>query len=344
VQSTRRRRLTWLAVPLCLSLFAAACGDDDEDSGGDGGGGGESAVPECLSFADLYALIGPESEGFQNWSDAQALAEELGSTTQLPDAPLDLTGPGPESGTYDSFVELALEGIAEERSQEPTTRSDYEQSGDDNVIIQNVEGSDSSLGWVGWAFASAEGDAVRNIAISEEPGGECVEVSNETIADESYPLSRPLFIYVNRARAEENAALAPFVQFYLDDLTTWVEEGGYVPLPEDLAAETQTAWEDAGIPSDGEPSGSITISGSSTVEPISTIVAEEFDAEFGTSTTVDGPGTGDGFELFCNGETDISDASRPIEQEEIDVCEQNGIEYVELQIAFDGMAVMTSGG
>ena len=49
---------------------------------------------ECLSFADLYALIGPESEGFENWSDAQALATELGSDTEFPDAPLDITGPG----------------------------------------------------------------------------------------------------------------------------------------------------------------------------------------------------------------------------------------------------------
>lgn len=346
MQLKNRRRLGWLAVPLCLSLLAAACGDDDDggDESGGGDGGGESAVPDCLSFADLYALIGPESEGFSNWSDAQTLADELGSTTQFPDVSLDLTGPGPESGTYDSFVELALEGIAEERSQEPTTRTDYQQSSDDNVIIQNIEGSESSLGWVGWAFASAEGDAVRNIAISEEPGGECVEVSDETIADESYPLSRSLYIYVNTARAEENPALGPFVQFYLDNLSEWVDAGGYVPLPDDLAQETMTAWEDAGVASDGEPSGEITISGSSTVEPISTVVAEEFDAENGTSTTVDGPGTGDGMELFCNNEIDIADASRPIEEEEITACEGNGIEYVELKVGFDGMAVMTSGG
>ena len=56
---------------------------------------------ECLSFADLYALIGPESNGFADWSDAQDLATELGSSTELPDATLDLTGPGTESGTYE---------------------------------------------------------------------------------------------------------------------------------------------------------------------------------------------------------------------------------------------------
>ena len=112
---------------------------------------------ECLSFADLYALIGPESEGFAKWSDGTPIASALGSTTQLPDADLALTGPGTESGTYDSFIELALSGVAEERGlpedQVETTRSDYDASPDDNVIIQNVEASDTSLGWVGFAFA-----------------------------------------------------------------------------------------------------------------------------------------------------------------------------------------------
>jgi phosphate transport system substrate-binding protein len=203
-----------------------------------------SAV-ECLSFADLYALIGPESEGFDNWSDATAIAGELGSTTTFPDATLELTGPGQESGTYDSFVELALEGIAEERGQEPGTRSDYSSSADDNIIIQNVEASDTSLGWVGFAFAEEAGDAVTEIPVSEEPGGECVAPTAETISDGSYPLSRPLFIYVNTAKVDENDSLGPFVDFYLENLTEFVEGGGYVTMPEDQVSETTSAWESA---------------------------------------------------------------------------------------------------
>ena len=70
---------------------------------------------ECLNFPDLYALIGPESEGFNNWSQGQEIATALGSDTELPDAPLELTGPGSESGTYDSFVELALGDATEAR-------------------------------------------------------------------------------------------------------------------------------------------------------------------------------------------------------------------------------------
>jgi phosphate transport system substrate-binding protein len=207
-------------------------------------------APECLSFADLYALIGPESEGFNNWSDAQALATELGSSTQFPDAPLELTGPGTESGTYDSFIEIALSGIAEERGlpedQIETTRPDYASSADDNVIIQNIEASDTSLGWVGFAFAEEAGDQVTEIPISEEPASDptqCVGPEADTISDQSYPLSRPLFIYVSTAAADDNPAVVPFVDYYLENLNQFVEEGGYVAMPDDQVQDTVTAWE-----------------------------------------------------------------------------------------------------
>jgi len=199
---------------------------------------------ECLNFADLYALIGPEAEGIGTWAEGAAVAGELGSTTELPDAELALTGPGTESGTYDSFVELALEGFAEERGQEPTTRTDYASSADDNTIVANIESSPTSLGWVGFAFAEEAGDSVREIAIAAEPDGECVEPSAETISDESYPLSRPLFIYVNTAKAEESEALVQFVDFYVENLSEFVEEGGYVTMPDDQVEATATAWAD----------------------------------------------------------------------------------------------------
>ncbi|MGH9112885.1 MAG: substrate-binding domain-containing protein [Acidimicrobiales bacterium] len=204
------------------------------------------SAPECLSFADLWALIGSESEGFANWSDGAEIATALGSTTELPDESLDLTGPGTESGTYDSFIELALEGPAEERGlpeDQWTTRTDYESNSDDNVIISNIEASDNSLGWVGFAFAEEAGDQITEIPISAEPGGDCVEPTADTIADGTYPLSRPLYIYVNAANADDNPALAPFVDFYLAGLSGFVEEGGYVLLPDDVASETVAAWE-----------------------------------------------------------------------------------------------------
>ena len=207
---------------------------------------------ECLSFGDLYALTGPEADGVvESWSDAATVAGELGSGADLPDAPFDMTAPGPESGTYDAFAELALGDPSEARlgagaiteDQVETIRTDYSSQADDNAIIAGIEGSDSSFGWVGFAFAEGAGDSVKEIAV--DGGDGCVEPSIETIADGSYPLSRSLFIYVNAANAEANPAVAEYVDFYLttDSLGALVEEAGYVPLPEDRASATRETWD-----------------------------------------------------------------------------------------------------
>ncbi|MFN7149030.1 MAG: substrate-binding domain-containing protein [Microthrixaceae bacterium] len=207
---------------------------------------------ECLSFADIYALVGPESQGFKTWADGQELATTLGSDTELPDAPLDITAPGEESGTYDSFVELVIEPAGEARVESgdmtedeiAMTRPDYQSSADDNIIIQGIEGSDSSFGWVGFAFAEEAGDGVKELAVSAEPNGECVAPSGETISDGSYPISRPLFIYVDAAAAEDNSAVADYVDYYLsDDGIAAVAEVGYVELPADELDATRTVWE-----------------------------------------------------------------------------------------------------
>jgi phosphate transport system substrate-binding protein len=205
---------------------------------------------ECLSFLDLYALLGPESEGFDSWSDADELAAELAaelgteygeSHAPYPDAPLAPTAPGEESGTFDSFVEIALTGIAEARGLEPTTRPDYTASANDNVIIEAVAGSPSSLGWVGLAFAS-EAEGITSVPV--DGGSGCVEPSDATVADESYPISRPLFIYPNLASVEENPAVAPFVDFYVSaDGLALAGEVGYVSLTEEQGQATRDAWE-----------------------------------------------------------------------------------------------------
>ena len=89
--------------------------------------------------------------------------------------------------------------------------------------------------------------------------------------------------------------------------------------------------------------GSVFVSGSSTVEPISIAVGNAFaDLAPSVAVTVEGPGTGDGFAKFCAGETDISDASRAIKDEEAETCAAAGIEFIELKVAVDGLSVVTS--
>lgn len=205
----------------------------------------------CLSFADLYALIGPESQGFKKWSDAQALAKELGSNTTFPDGDLSITGPGEESGTYDSFVEIALDKIADPRgkldpaTKHTTTRPDYQASANDNTIIEGITGSPTSLGWVGFAFAEENKDSVAEVQVAKDPNGTCVAPSAETIADASYPLSRTLYIYVNKAKAAENAAVAAYVDYYLAEgtISTVLETVPYVNLPADKLSELRSTWD-----------------------------------------------------------------------------------------------------
>jgi phosphate transport system substrate-binding protein len=96
--------------------------------------------------------------------------------------------------------------------------------------------------------------------------------------------------------------------------------------------------------SSGDLFGTIKIDGSSTVAPFAEAAAENFQGENpGVKITVGTSGTGGGFEKFCAGETDISDASRPIKaDEEVPVCKKAGIDYKELQVANDGIAVVTN--
>ena len=86
----------------------------------------------------------------------------------------------------------------------------------------------------------------------------------------------------------------------------------------------------------------IKIDGSSTVYPITEAMAEEFQKAQKVKVTVGESGTGGGFKKFCRGETDISDASRPITQKEMDMCKEAGIQYIELPIAYDALTVVVN--
>lgn len=106
--------------------------------------------------------------------------------------------------------------------------------------------------------------------------------------------------------------------------------------------DEETTAPDAAAPSE-ELSGTIEGDGSSTVFPISEAVAEEFrKVEPGVDVVVGISGTGGGFKKFCNGETDFSDASRPIKDEERETCATSGIEPIEFRVGVDGLSVMVN--
>ena len=203
----------------------------------------------CLTFADLYALTGPESTGFGTWAAAQALATELGSPTTFPDAPLTVTAPGEESGTYDFFVETVIAPIAEARGQEPFARPDYQASANDLTIVEGVAGTPenpTTLGWVGFAFVEENLDRIKPLALDEAADGTCIEPTYDTISDGTYPIARPLFIYVNKAKAAEKPELAGFVDYYLTPgvIESILQLVPFVGLSAEETQATADAWAD----------------------------------------------------------------------------------------------------
>ena len=151
------------------------------------------------------------------------------------------------------------------------------------------------------------------------------------------------FIAVNRSRAKGElvlrrlSGLAKSVAFVMILAVVAAACGG-----DDDETNAQSGSQSGGS-AQARLSGTIRVDGSSTVAPLSETAAELFQREQpGVRVTVGTSGTGGGFEKFCNGETDISNASRPIRQSEIDACRSRGIRYDQLTVANDGLAVIVN--
>ncbi|MFT5530448.1 MAG: phosphate transport system substrate-binding protein [Candidatus Poriferisodalaceae bacterium] len=202
---------------------------------------------DCLNFADLYSLISVESTGFDDWSDANELNSAVGGTGPFGDSlSLEIFAPGEESGTFDSFIEIALEDVWEARVESGdadeafAVRPDYNASANDNVIIDGVAGNAASLGWVGFAFADGSRDQVKLLEI--DGGDGCVAPTPETIASADFPIARFLYTYVDVASAED-PAIEAFVDFMLsDEGQAFVIEAGYVNLAEVDLEQGRTSW------------------------------------------------------------------------------------------------------
>ncbi len=322
--NTFRRSAMASITALALAGSLAACGSDAE---GDEKEAATASV-ECLTVEQLVELWKPGSK-ITNWNQLDE---------SFPDQEIALFGPGTDSGTYDYMASEIVDGDAEE----PATRDDYEASEDDNVLVQGVAGTEGGTGYFGYTYYEENKDKLA--AVSIDSGNGCVAPSAETAQDGSYtPLARPLFIYVNKANYADNEAVQEYVDFYIENLSEIAEAGKFVPLSDELYAETTAALESLGGSGAEGSTGDVAVDGSSTVYPMS-VLAQEGLAEVNpdVKVTVGESGTGGGFEAFCAGETDISDASRPIDEEEIAACDAEGIEFVELQVATDALTIVVN--
>jgi phosphate transport system substrate-binding protein len=176
---------------------------------------------QCLSVDELRRIFEPGST-VNSWAQVRA---------GWPDQRLRLYAPGTASGTFDYFTEAVI-------GQAGASRADFTASEDDNVLVQGVEGDRWSLGYFGYAYYEENQARLRLLDIDGGQG--CVTPTPETIRSGAYtPLSRPLFIYVNRA-ALARPEVASFVRFYLDEASHLAREVGYVPLGDAQYAESRS--------------------------------------------------------------------------------------------------------
>ena len=174
-----------------------------------------------LTIAQLDAIWKPSST-IKNW-------DQIPPAGSFNDLPLTLAGADSQSGTYDFFNE---EVLGEDASGETVTpRQDYTASADDNVTVRAVTGAEAGMGYFGYTYYEENADALKDFSVDG------VEPTVETITDGSYPLSRPLFIYVN-TEALTRPEVAAFVRYYLENATTLAEDAQYVPAPQSALDES----------------------------------------------------------------------------------------------------------
>jgi phosphate transport system substrate-binding protein len=186
----------------------------------------------CLT-ADQLAELWGEDSNITNLSD---LGDDADTGEPLPDAELSLYGPGTDSGTFDFFTE-------EINGEEGVSRSDYQPSEDDNILVEGVAGDEGGLGYFGFSYYEQNQDRLNLVSVDDGDG--CVAPSSDTIQSGDYsPLSRPLFLYPKNESLQKPEVEA-FIQYVEDNYDTIAETALIVPMDETQASESNSAFEAA---------------------------------------------------------------------------------------------------
>ena len=152
------------------------------------------------------------------WENGSKIMNWKEINPSWPSEVIKLYGPDQDSGTFDYFVEEIL-------GKDGQIRIDYSPSSDDNQLVQGVEGDKGSLGFFGYAYYIEQKDKLNAVAVNG------VRPTDETVKTWKYkPLSRPLYIYVNKKSLKEKPEVRAFVEYYLKNASKAVKLTGYVPL------------------------------------------------------------------------------------------------------------------
>ena len=204
MEVAREAKIEYIELPICFDALTVAVHP--------------SNPMNSITVADLKKMWEPDAQGtIKKWNQVNP---------EWPDAELTLYGAGTDSGTFDYFTE-AIVGKAK------ASRGDYNANENDNVIVKGIAGNKYALGYLPYAYYVENQKTLKALAIDwEKSDAGPVAPSHENVLAAKYnPLSRPLFIYVNRKSAERPEVKA-FVEFYLDHAAEAAKKKNYLPLPE----------------------------------------------------------------------------------------------------------------
>ena len=170
----------------------------------------------CLTLTELNLVWKPGS-AVNNWN-------QLRST--FPNKKMRLYGPGTDSGTFGFFTEII-------NGEEGASRDDYTASEDDNVLVQGIAGDNYALGYFGYAYYLSNKDKLKVLGIDKEDGNGCIIPDFSTIDSDLYPITRPLYIYVNKFSYNTKPVVKEFVKFYMEQAAKLITEIGYVPVKDE---------------------------------------------------------------------------------------------------------------
>jgi phosphate transport system substrate-binding protein len=167
----------------------------------------------CLTVAELKKIWEPGSK-VNNWKDVRA---------GFPDVPLKLFGPGTDSGTFDYFTE-AINGRAR------ASRSDYQASEDDNVLVTGVSGERGGMAYFGFSYFTENESRLNAIQITNPKTSQCVAPSKASVFNNSYrPLARPLFVYAKGSSFRRTEVQA-FLDYIFDNEVAIASRSDFISL------------------------------------------------------------------------------------------------------------------
>jgi phosphate transport system substrate-binding protein len=167
----------------------------------------------CLTVAELKKIWEPGSN-VDNWNDVRP---------GFPDVPLKLFGPGTDSGTFEYFTE-AVNGRAR------ASRTDYQASENDNVLVQGVSGERGGLGYFGYSYYVENQNRLNAVQVTNPKTSNCVAPSKATVHNGTYkPLSRPLFIYA-KGNSFQRTEVQAFLDYIFDNEVAIANRSDFISL------------------------------------------------------------------------------------------------------------------